>query len=381
MDNLNPTSIKHGGGIISSIKVENENNTDFLQKIVHSIEKNERELTMQRSDFERYQNQMQKDLQTMQHQISTLEQKYITDNKRIETLEKAIQIPGTQMSVGESVLANRKTLVRTLNLVSKKADSEELNDVALKQEKKLNSQIEDLKIELASNVDIQKLNQANHAIIDRIDVLADDLRNKVDKSFLKVLSSESASLRNFADFERKTNTMLKTLEESIGKTSQSLRDQDSRTKSISDQMSKVSLDVDQIMQDLEALSLSTCDQVKKEELSDLHRQNTAFDDRIRSCQNDTETLFASHETLAKHLTKRISDIYTKHEVEKRISNYLDKDTFFDEVQKIHEKVGDSKSMQALQQLQQSFEKFKGEMNATVKKADLSAQFIALYEQK
>ena len=381
MDDINPTSIKHGGGIISSMKVENEKNTDFLQTIMHRIEQNERELTMQRSDFERYQNQMQKEMQTMQHQISSLEQKYITDIKRIETLEKAIQIPGIEMSVGESVLANRKTLVRTLNLVSKKADSEDLNDVALKQEKKLNSQIEDLKNELASNVDIQKLNQANHAIIDRIDVLADDLRNKVDKSFLKVLSSESASLRNFADFERKTNTKLKTLEDSIGKTSQSLGDQDSRTKSISDQMSKVSIDIDQIMQDLEALSLSICDQVKKEELSDLHRQNTAFDDRIRSCQNDTKTLFASHETLAKHLTKRISDIYTKHEVEKRISEFLDKDTFFDEVQKIYEKVGDSKSMQALQQLQQSFEKFKGDMSVTVKKADLSAQFIALYEEK
>jgi hypothetical protein len=137
----------------------------------------------------------------------------------------------------------------------------------------------------------------------------------------------------------------------------------------------------QVANNLETVSQSIESKVDKEELSDLHhKQNASIEDRIQSCQDDTKTLFASHETLAKYLTKRISGTYTKSEVDQHIVQCLDKETFVDEVQKINENVESKATFHALHQLHQALEAFQRDMNLTKKKADLAAQFIALYNK-
>lgn len=380
------------GGLFSSFKVETETKAveALLQRIIQTVEKNERELTTQRSNFESSQMHLNQELKRMQHQISSLEIQSNSSNARIDKIEQAIQVSGVHMTVGESVLSNRKTLVRTLNLLSNKADSEELKELVQDQEQKLDARVEELKMDLASNAVIQKMNEANSALVARIDVLSDDLRNKVDKSFFKVLSSEAASLHNYAEFVKKTESILKVLEDTLEKVNHTMEEQDERTKSLSDQTNQTIRDVrncpsfsdlKQVANNLETVSQSIESKVDKEELSDLHhKQNASIEDRIQSCQDDTKTLFASHETLAKYLTKRISGTYTKSEVDQHIVQCLDKETFVDEVQKINENVESKATFHALHQLHQALEAFQRDMNLTKKKADLAAQFIALYNK-
>ncbi len=52
----------------------------------------------------------------------------------------------------------------------------------------------------------------------------------------------------------------------------------------------------------------------------------------------------------------------------------------DEVQKINENVESKATFHALHQLHQALEAFQRDMNLTKKKADLAAQFIALYNK-
>ena len=110
-------------------------------------------------------------------------------------------------------------------------------------------------------------------------------------------------------------------------------------------------------------------------MHDLCRENKMVEDQIGVCQEDTKTLFASHETLAKYLTKRIDGIYTKKQVDKLVKKYVETDELETEKQGIEGKIN-----QETNELRQALESFQLEMKVTKKKADLAAQFIALYNK-
>ena len=77
------------GGLFSSFKVETETKAAeaLLQRIIQTVEKNERELTTQRSNFESSQMHLNQELKRMQHQISSLEIQSNSSNARIDKIE------------------------------------------------------------------------------------------------------------------------------------------------------------------------------------------------------------------------------------------------------------------------------------------------------
>ncbi len=309
-------------------------------------------------------------------------------NTRLEKIEHAIKITGVNMTVGQTVLANRKTLVRTLNLLSNKPDSEELKEMVQDQEQKLVERLERCKMDLASN--FQKANEAIGALVARIEVISDDVRNKVDISSFKVLSSEAAALKNYAEFVKQTEIALKDLKESFSAVKLTVEDQGNKTKSLSDQTKQILLelskyasynDLDDVMNKIDSFSRSVESKVDMQEYSTLLNKSASIEKDVKSDKENIKTLFTSHETLAKYLTKRLEETYLKSALDQEISKFLRKDVFVGEIERLDEKIDSKANFQALRQVNQALEAFQRDMNVTKKKADLAAQFIALSDKR
>ena len=408
----------------------------LLQRIIHAIEKNDRELSSLRCEMETSRIQMNglKDLLTgiQYHQDVSVQ--------RLDQVEQAIQVVqiggriggggGTttsaggdtsstrsinntndnhhrhqhrhqnqngsaaihvpvqvSMTVGQSVLANRKTLVRTLNLLSQKADTEEIKEMTKAQDHKLQTTISQLHHQFISNDVFAKVNEAINALNSRVEVLGDDVRNKIDKSLYKAFTSEAASLHNYAEFVKTTAATLKGVEEAFGGVNRDLEKCNGRMDSLSDQTENLVLevtnnrpskyDLEQVMKGVQSCSQSIQKKIETDEglMHDLCRENKMVGEQIGVCQEDTKTLFASHETLAKYLTKRIDGIYTKKQVDKLVKKYVETDELETEKQGIEGKIN-----QETNELRQALESFQLQMKVTKKKADLAAQFIALYNK-
>ena len=405
----------------------------LLQRIIHAIEKNDRELSSLRCEMESSRIQMNglKDLLTgiQYHQDVSVQ--------RLDQVEQAIQVQiggrigGTttsaggntsstrsinntkdnhhrhqnqtgsaamihvpvpvpvqvSMTVGQSVLANRKTLVRTLNLLSQKADTEEIKEMTKAQDHKLQTTISQLHHQFISNDVFAKVNEAINALNSRVEVLGDDVRNKIDKSLYKAFTSEAASLHNYAEFVKTTAATLKGVEGTFRGVNRDLEKCNGRMDSLSDQTENLVLevtnnrpskyDLEQVMKGVQSCSQSIQKKIETDEglMHDLCRENKMVEDQIGVCQEDTKTLFASHETLAKYLTKRIDGIYTKKQVDKLVKKYVETDELETEKQGIEGKIN-----QETNELRQALESFQLEMKVTKKKADLAAQFIALYNK-
>jgi len=345
-DDNNTTS-----GLFSHLQAE-----ALLQRIINAVEKHEVEC----KSFERNNVQVNETLQQLTRKMTHLQELMNSKNQRLDAVENAIHVKDNDLTVGECVAANRRTLVRTLNLVSAKVDAAELKEAAEAQNEHLESTLQDFRRDVASNDAMHKTNDAITSLVNRIEVMSDDVRNKVDKTLFKALSSEAAALQNYALFVKKTESTLKLLEET-------LESHDNVHKVLSKRSDGISKEIEgyptlirlqQVEGALEGLSQHMNDKVDAEVLQSISQDAASIKDRMKSITDDTSTLFASHETLAKHFTKRLDNTYTKAAINKSLELHVEKDEFNDVLGKMQQ-----------------------DIKRTQQKSDLAAQFIALYDEQ
>lgn len=345
-DDNNATS-----GLFSHLQAE-----ALLQRIINAVEKHEVEC----KNFERNNVQVNETLQQLTRKMTHLQELMNSTNQRLDAVENAIHVKDNDLTVGECVAANRRTLVRTLNLVSAKVDAAELKEAAEAQNEHLESTLQDFRRDVASNDAMHKTNDAITSLVNRIEVMSDDVRNKVDKTLFKALSSEAAALQNYALFVKKTESTLKLLEET-------LESHDNVHKVLSKRSDGISKEIEgyptlirlqQVEGALEGLSQHMNDKVDAEVLQSISQDAASIKDRMKSITDDTSTLFASHETLAKHFTKRLDNTYTKAAINKSLELHVEKDEFNDVLGKMQQ-----------------------DIKRTQQKSDLAAQFIALYDEQ
>jgi hypothetical protein len=345
-DDNNATS-----GLFSHLQAE-----ALLQRIINAVEKHEVEC----KSFERNNVQVNETLQQLTRKMTHLQELMNSKNQRLDAVENAIHVKDNDLTVGECVAANRRTLVRTLNLVSAKVDAAELKEAAEAQNEHLESTLQDFRRDVASNDAMHKTNDAITSLVNRIEVMSDDVRNKVDKTLFKALSSEAAALQNYALFVKKTESTLKLLEET-------LESHDNVHKVLSKRSDGISKEIEgyptlirlqQVEGALEGLSQHMNDKVDAEVLQSISQDAASIKDRMKSITDDTSTLFASHETLAKHFTKRLDNTYTKAAINKSLELHVEKDEFNDVLGKMQQ-----------------------DIKRTQQKSDLAAQFIALYDEQ
>jgi len=345
-DDNNATS-----GLFSHLQAE-----ALLQRIINAVEKHEVEC----KSFERNNVQVNETLQQLTRKMTHLQELMNSTNQRLDAVENAIHVKDNDLTVGECVAANRRTLVRTLNLVSAKVDAAELKEAAEAQNEHLESTLQDFRRDVASNDAMHKTNDAITSLVNRIEVMSDDVRNKVDKTLFKALSSEAAALQNYALFVKKTESTLKLLEET-------LESHDNVHKVLSKRSDGISKEIEgyptlirlqQVEGALEGLSQHMNDKVDAEVLQSISQDAASIKDRMKSITDDTSTLFASHETLAKHFTKRLDNTYTKAAINKSLELHVEKDEFNDVLGKMQQ-----------------------DIKRTQQKSDLAAQFIALYDEQ
>eukprot|EP00979_Chaetoceros_neogracilis_P004601 scaffold797_cov408-Chaetoceros_neogracile.AAC.66 len=345
-DDNNTTS-----GLFSHLQAE-----ALLQRIINAVEKHEVEC----KSFERNNVQVNETLQQLTRKMMHLQELMNSTNQRLDAVENAIHVKDNDLTVGECVAANRRTLVRTLNLVSAKVDAAELMEAAEAQNEHLESTLQDFRRDVASNDAMHKTNDAITSLVNRIEVMSDDVRNKVDKTLFKALSSEAAALQNYALFVKKTESTLKLLEETLESHDNVHKVLSKRSDGISEEIEgcPTLIRLQQVEGALEGLSQHMNNKVDAEVLQSLSQDAASIKDRMKSITDDTSTLFASHETLAKHFTKRLDNTYTKAAIDKSLELHVEKDEFNDVLGKMQQ-----------------------DIKRTQQKSDLAAQFIALYDEQ
>ena len=349
----------------------------LLQRIVNVVDTHQSKLqTMERSN-----DQMAEAMEQLNHKIAHLQVHMNSTIQRLDTIEKAIHVKDNDLTVGECVAANRRTLVRTLSLVSAKVDAEELQEGLKEQRESLDSTLDTFRRDLASNDALHKTNEAISSVVERIDGMSDEVRNKVDKTLFKALSSENAALQNYAQFVKKTESTLATMEQTIEQFNNVHKTLSKRSDDILNELKEFpSMSIIKGVENaMEELSQGMNDKVDAEVLKKLREDNESIENGIKSIANDTNTLFASHETLAKHFTKRFDNMYTKAAIDNSMAGYLEKDIFHDAIEKISCEM-ETKVEGSRVKFHQVLSKLQNEITLTQKKVDLAVQFIALYDE-
>ncbi len=375
----------------------------ILQRIQKSVERHEIEITSLRCDVDSSQAQLQNDIHTMNESLSTIKSQMDNLLQRIENIEQSIQIPGSppssNVTLGQVIIANRRTIAKTLNLVSQKVTNHEAKKLIRSEIEPMKVSLDSWKKDVASNDAIQKSNETISALINRVDLLANDMCNKVDRTLFKSISSDATCIKNYADFIRTTESTTKKIEKELESTIrptlqlqnekiQSLDDQGKRVEATVkkscctiDDYEKLNLSIQTILQDLEckanAISLTEIE----------HNQHQSMN-HLTSMDDDIKTLYSAHETLAKYMTKRLDtlqdnqkDLVAMNNNECKDSNYVQRDDFNKIFKQLQSMLETKACKEILISLQQSIKDMESELSVTKRKADLSAQFVSWYGKK
>lgn len=371
----------------------------LLQRICHSVERHEIELTTLRCEIDSSDAQSRKDIENIQTVISGMKSQLDELNHRFELIEESTRIPGSSSSkmssVGETVVANRRTLARTLNLVSQKADEDQVKESFESHSKQIQEVIEQCKSDLVSNDAMEKSNEAISALVSRVDVIANDVCNKVDKCLLKTLSSDATSIRNYANFMRATQSTTTKFESELEDLGGKILNFQSKIQSFEDEVQRINIHLnnDVVTNDkFEEVNSTTVQSLVKElqtkvsmsTISEMQcHSNQQSKEELKIVEDDVKTLFSAHETLAKYLTKRLDDLnkkimtmITKEGLSSEYS-YATMKELEDGLQKVASIIESKANQQTLLELQHYVQQLESDLSVTKRKADLAAQFVGL----
>jgi hypothetical protein len=137
----------------------------------------------------------------------------------------------------------------------------------------------------------------------------------------------------------------------------------------------------QIQSKIDTLCKSIDFKADKEYVNSLIQENNEKTYKLECCEDNIKTIFAAHETLAKHFTKRLSHVHSKEQIDRLLSRYMEKEAFDDAIGKVNSSLGSKGSLAVVQQLMQRIESLQDQLSITQRKADLSVQFVEWYGKR
>ena len=373
-------------GLFSHSKAE-----ALLQRICKTVERHEIEITSVRCEVDSSQAQLTNDIGIIQSTILGIKSVVDDLNKRVELIEQSIRIPGTptssKSSVGEVIIANRRTIARTLNLVSQKADMEEVQVSIESQSKEILKTIDDVKNDFASTNAVEKCNDALSSLVAKIDVLDNGMANKVDKCQLKTLSSDASFIKNHASFIRIAQEQLKRIEPELVDLKDKISESSEKAKAIEEQITDIDaqfikLPTNHQFSDIESAVQSLGAEIKKKvDTSNFHEVEEYTNDarcQLSSVGDDVKTLFAGHEALAKYLTRRLDVLGSQMATNETLSTYTTTNEFEEKFKQMRNMIDSKACRKSFIQLEQGFHFLESDLCITKRKADLAGQFIEMY---
>ena len=383
-----------------------------LQRMQKSIERHEIEITSLRCDVDTFQTQLQNELYTMNESLSTIQSQVEDLSQRIQQVEHSIQIPGSTLTanvtVGEVVIANRRTIAKALNILTNKATVDDVKQSTQTEIQPMKNLLESWKKDLASNDAIQKSNETVSALIERVDILANDMCHKVDKTLFKSISSDATCIKNYAEFIRTTESITKKIEYELESTIRpiiqshdekiaSLEDQEKITvRTVQNQCHTLMNQYETLNQSLESLMKDVEHKAATTKLKDIEENQNQSDTHLSSLGEDIKTLYTAHETLAKYMTKRLDTVHiqftknnennttekkeeeARNKIHKDLKKYVQFKEYEEQSQKLKTILETKACKESLKSIQKAIEQMESELSITKRKADLSAQFVSWY---
>ena len=181
------------------------------------------------------------------------------------------------------------------------------------------------------------------------------------------ISSELNSVRHYAQFVRTSEAALQKLDESVGAIAKTLSTHDEASKSLL-------IRTNDCESRLESTIASLDDKVKKYASAELDKENEELKCRLATIEDDSKTLFAAHETLAKHFTKRLDSCSADAEQ----NNYVRWKEFNQTVQEMKEIIHMKVTSKSIEDVKNQVKRIEAELNVTTKKTELAKQFIDWY---
>ncbi len=367
-------------GLFSHTKAE-----EVFQRMLENVERHEKDLVNLRLTVEK---SVQATLESIRIRVEQINEEIVNLGQRVEHVENCIKIPGSPssvVSVGEGLACNRRALARTLNLVAAKADTDEMNEMFTEYDTKLQATVKELQRDLANNDTIGKVNEAIEAIGRRVELITDDLKNKVDNSMFKTMSSEYNLIRNYSQF---VNDSQKNIKEHENKIEENKKELINQNESINELIQKTmhleevtnsletkpwTKDVDEIISSLESKAESCVISAQDAKIQTL-------EERLTLTEKENETKFRDsynsvHDTLVCHVESKMNQV-----MEESTSSFVKKDKFMDIMKQLADEIESKACTVSLTEINKEIEKLSSEHFITRRKVDLAAQFIEWYSR-
>jgi len=253
-----------------------------------------------------------------------------------------------QKEFEETAVLNRKMHAKILNSLTNVVSIQDTRDLIATESKSLEEKLDGLK---------QELSVKN----DEMNLLRADMKKEVEEGLFKSLSVEASSMEKYAEILKTISTLETLLRKEL----------DNGTNALKEDISKCvkRADMDQLSLKVEELSSSS---LSEDAIKEIVQLETILH-RIGNCEEHSNTLFAAHETLAKHITRRLDKMQGLNDSTR---NNLDTCTT-----SLRKELSCKATKADLKAIQIHVNQLQKDLAIASKKVDIAAQFIALYGEE
>ena len=301
---------------------------------------------------------------------------------RMDDMERAVQIPGgnTTCTVGEGLAANRKTLARALNMITTKAETDEVTKQISSHKSQVDETIVALTEKVAGVTALEKTNDAVSALSERMDTLAEALNTKANHSTIKVLEADASLIRHHAAFVSKTNDALEKTEGdfeqfqgSMAKQGEMMESLKSNVSSIQEDVARraVADDLSSLLQKVDRMSTEVNETTKKTDFDSL---KALFDEKTQSlakAEGDIQSLLSSHSTMSSQVSNQMAE--HRAAVGRLVSGCVSREALSNSLSTLQ-----AEWQQKTWTLERSLSELSVDYATTKKKSDLAAEFVSWY---
>mmetsp|Transcript_51961 Transcript_51961/g.62489 ORF Transcript_51961/g.62489 Transcript_51961/m.62489 type:complete len:414 (-) Transcript_51961:166-1407(-) len=318
--------------------------------------------------------------------------------KRIEQIENQITIPGiSSITVGEGILTNRRSLARTMHLLSTKADAQKLKLLYDECERQMSERDERIRHDLADSKSVDNLSQCIAALTKRTDLLSQDLNNKIDNSLFKTVESDAETIRNHASFVQTTNDAITTLRAQLETLTETARERENTLTGLSEHVTLLQRQLQQKATPLanffelqsQFRDVASTVSTRMAEKSDLETTAAHVADaanRLAATERDVK----NHERRLANLATRLEKMYyTRRETDARWNETtVQKCQFHAVLRELREDIGKKAWEHSVRALREDIDgtrrvlaEWGEDYEVTKRRALLAAQFVEWYGRK
>ena len=352
-------------GILTNSRAE-----AVLQQLLDASQRHELELKSLRSlyDFSNQSRKSNSPQSILLAKLHDVETKLETLSDEVKQVERALKIPGgtNGLTVGDGVAANRKTLARTLNIMAHKSDAE---DVKLQAEAQ-NAAIESMKSSLlADKTCLERINNAVSGLEQRIEAVASEAAEKVDKASIKCIQADAAVIRSRSDFVDSTKESLNNVMRDLSLYSTGLTSSSCKLVELEKHTAS---EIKALGQRIQDLCFNVDSKVAKKD----------FDSFVSAWGEDRET-FAKIESSIHCMRSRQEEMadrlaYCKQSVDSLINGSVSTEVLNNVVSTFRDELSKRAWCKTVDELCHSLSELVKDYEVVKKKSELAAQFVSWY---